>query len=219
MNKESFIVVITFGLSGILSWSVSGYTHPGEGGVPYKSDGDARLPLGCKLQILVSLRVFGVESHYICPFWCRIGLCIKNFTKNALTLTTQKSPLGVNLSLSHAHICLPHEFNLDFLTSIPVTFIWESPRDVHTNLDIFESAYFSYTNQSSVQKNQDKKYAGFKNISGLVVDMATGIQVVMINRGARHSLSRCKGALAAEQGLYNLTISSSSSSSSSRLGC
>ena len=133
--------------------------------MPCKIDGDARLPLGSKLQILVSLRVFGMESHYICPFWCRIGLCIKNFTKNVLTLTTQKSPLGVNLSLSHAYIGLPQGFNLDFLTSIPVTFIWESPRDVHTNLDIFERAYFFYTNQSSVHKNQDKKYAGFKNIS------------------------------------------------------
>ena len=38
--------------------------------LPYKSDGDARrLALGCpELQILVSLRVFGMESHYICPF-------------------------------------------------------------------------------------------------------------------------------------------------------
>ena len=34
----------------------------GGGGLPYKSDGDARrLALGCKLQILVSLRVFGME--------------------------------------------------------------------------------------------------------------------------------------------------------------
>ena len=32
---------------------------PPVGGLPYKSDGDTRrLPLGCKLQILVSLRVF-----------------------------------------------------------------------------------------------------------------------------------------------------------------
>ena len=34
------------------------------GGLPYKSDvGDCLLALGCKLQILVSLRVFGIESH------------------------------------------------------------------------------------------------------------------------------------------------------------
>ena len=70
---------------------------PGGGGLPYKSDGDARLlTLGCKLQILVSLRVFGMESYYIYPFRYRLGLCLKKFTKNALTLTTQKwSPLGV----------------------------------------------------------------------------------------------------------------------------
>ena len=37
-----------------------------QGGRPYKSDGDARrLVLGCKLQILVSLRVFRKESYYI----------------------------------------------------------------------------------------------------------------------------------------------------------
>ena len=36
------------------------------GGLPYKSsNGDARhLSLGCKLQILASLRVFGMESYY-----------------------------------------------------------------------------------------------------------------------------------------------------------
>ena len=36
------------------------------GELPYKSDGDARrLALGCKSQILVSLRVFGMERHYL----------------------------------------------------------------------------------------------------------------------------------------------------------
>ena len=40
-----------------------------------KSDGDApSLSLGCKLQILVSLRVFGMESHYICTFGYRLSL-------------------------------------------------------------------------------------------------------------------------------------------------
>ena len=35
----------------------------------HKSDGDAhRFDLGCKLQILVSLTVFGMEGHHICPF-------------------------------------------------------------------------------------------------------------------------------------------------------
>ena len=81
---------------------------PGGGGeTPYKSDGDARrLALGCRLQILVSFGVFGMESYYISPFRYRLVLCIKKVTKNALTLTTQKSPLGVSLSLSHTHIGL-----------------------------------------------------------------------------------------------------------------
>ena len=55
----------------------------------YKGDDDARrLAFGCKLQILVSLRLFGMESHYICLFRYRSVLCIKKFTENALTLTT-----------------------------------------------------------------------------------------------------------------------------------
>ena len=49
----------------------------------YKSDDDARrLAFGCKLQILASPRVFGMESHYICPFRYRLVLWrIKKFTK------------------------------------------------------------------------------------------------------------------------------------------
>ena len=74
----------------------------------YKTDGDARrLSLGCKLLILVSLSVFGMESHYTCQFRYRLEPCIKKFTKNALTLTTQKYPSGVSLSLSHTHTGLP----------------------------------------------------------------------------------------------------------------
>ena len=134
------------------------FNSAGGGGTPYKSDGDARfLPLGCKLQLLVSLRVvkssrlpakitkylvstgwllclvflykwcflnkisldwlltmttqlftsklsekpwsltvFGMESYnrYLCSFrYCLIVLCLKKFTKNVPTLTTQKSPL------------------------------------------------------------------------------------------------------------------------------
>ena len=66
----------------------------GQGGLPCKSAGDARcLALRCELQILVSIRVFGMESYYIYPFRYRLGLCIKKFTKNALTLTTQEPPL------------------------------------------------------------------------------------------------------------------------------
>ena len=103
--------------------------NPKCGRLPYKSDWDAHcLALGCKLQILVSRRVFGMESHHICPFRYLLALCIMKFTKNALTLTTQKSPWGVSLSLSHTHIGLPEGLNLNFPTSIPVTFIRESPR-------------------------------------------------------------------------------------------
>ena len=80
---------------------------PKRGGkeLPYKRNGDARrLALGCKLQLLVSLRVFGIESLYICPFKYRLVLCIKKFTKNALTVTTEKSPLGFSLELGpHPH--------------------------------------------------------------------------------------------------------------------
>ena len=51
-------------------------------GLPYKSDGDAcRLSYGCKLQIVVPLRVFGMESHCICPFRYRLELCIKIFPR------------------------------------------------------------------------------------------------------------------------------------------
>ena len=100
---------------------------PRGGGLPHRSDRDAcRLSLGCKLQILVSLRVFGMRSYYICPFSYCLVLCIKKFTKNVLTLTTQKSPSGVSLSFSHTHIGHPWGFSLNFLLSIPDTFIWES---------------------------------------------------------------------------------------------
>ena len=78
-----------------------------------------------------------------CRFWSHLG-CLgwkvtilahsgmeKKYKKNALTLTTQKSPLEDGLSLSHTHIG-PPGFNLNFPMSIPVTFIRECPRG---NLD------------------------------------------------------------------------------------
>ena len=82
-------------------------------GLPYESGGDARrLALGCKWQILVSLRVFGMESYY------------RNL-QNAVTLTTQNSSLGGHFKLEpHPHWS-PLRFK--FSTSIPGTFIWESP--------------------------------------------------------------------------------------------
>ena len=83
---------------------------------------------GCKLQSLVSFRVVEMESYYMhLPIHVlRLVLYIKKFTKNALTLTTQKSPVGVSLNLSHTHICLLWS-NLNFPTSISATFLWESP--------------------------------------------------------------------------------------------
>ena len=86
---------------------MEGRLYPREG-LPYESEGDVRrLPLECKLQILVSLEVFEMESYYICPFRYHLVLLIKKFTKNALTLTTQKSPLVASLSLNHTYIDLP----------------------------------------------------------------------------------------------------------------
>ena len=71
-------------------------TYPGRG-LPYKSEGDARrLALWSKLQILVSLTVFGMESHYSFPFRYRLVLCIKKFTNNVWTMETQKFPLEVS---------------------------------------------------------------------------------------------------------------------------
>ena len=36
--------------------------------------------------------------------------------------------LAVRISLSHTHICLPEGYSFNFRTSIPVTFISESPQ-------------------------------------------------------------------------------------------
>ena len=89
--------------------------------------GDARrLTLGCKLQILVSLRVFGMESHYIGPFRYLLVLSIKKFTKNVLTDSTEIFLRG-QFKLEPHPDWSPLGFNLNFPTRIPVTFIWEFP--------------------------------------------------------------------------------------------
>ena len=72
---------------------------PGEG-LPYKSDGDARrLALGCKSQILVSLRVFGMESHYL-PFQVSLSIVHKKIDK--------KCP-----DTDHTEISLSGQFKLE----------------------------------------------------------------------------------------------------------
>ena len=87
--------------------------------------------------LIVSLWVFGMESRYIYPLRYRSVPCIKKkkFTKNALTLTKQKSLLGVSLSLSHTLIGLPLGFNLNFRMSIPGTFIWIPPPEKDTSFE------------------------------------------------------------------------------------
>ena len=86
---------------------------------------------GCKLQVLVPLRVFGMESHYICSFRYCLGLCIKKFTKNAVMSVFVWFPLGVSLSLSHTHIGIPQGFNFHFPIASPSLLMWEYPR-IHT---------------------------------------------------------------------------------------
>ena len=90
------------------------------GELTYKSDGDARrLALGCKSQILVSLRVFGMERHYL-PIKVSLSIVHKKIYKKCpytdhteISLTGQFklephlycSPLGVLLEFSDEHPC------------------------------------------------------------------------------------------------------------------
>lgn len=64
--------------------------QPSRGRTPIKKNCRAarRLALGRKLQNLVPLRVFGMENYYIFTFRYCFVLCIKKFTKSALTMTT-----------------------------------------------------------------------------------------------------------------------------------
>ena len=95
---------------------------------PYKSDRNARrLALGYRLQILVSLIVFGMERHYICPFRYRLVVCIKKFTKNALTLTSQKSPLGGQYKLKPHQHWSPLGIKFEFFDEYPCHFCMGVP--------------------------------------------------------------------------------------------
>ena len=75
------------------------------------------------------LRVFGMESHYFCPFRYRLGLCVRRFIKNAVTLITQKSPLGISLCSIHTQIgLLGDEHPRHFYMGAP------RPRGQHTKV-------------------------------------------------------------------------------------
>ena len=52
-------------------------------------------------------RIFGTESHYICPSTYRLELYRKNSTKNDVVSVVVWSPLGVSLGLGHTHIGFP----------------------------------------------------------------------------------------------------------------
>ena len=98
------------------------------GRLPYKSDGDARrLGLGCKLQIFVSLRVFGMESYYYLPIQVSLSPAHKEIAKKCSTLTRHKSSLGISLSVSLTHSGLPKGFNLNLPTGLPLPFILGPP--------------------------------------------------------------------------------------------
>ena len=74
--------------------------------------------------------IWGDGKPLYLPLQVSLSVVQKKLTKNAVTLTTQKFLLGVSLSLYHTHIGLLQGFNLgfsfNFLTSIPVTSVWES---------------------------------------------------------------------------------------------
>ena len=72
--KATLGAVLPCGYKGGYVHNLVNLTSRGGGRVPYESDGDARrLAQGCKLQILVSLRVFRKGSQYFYPFRYRLG--------------------------------------------------------------------------------------------------------------------------------------------------
>ena len=80
----------------------------GGGQLPYNSDGDIVVSLwGVNCRFWFQLGCLGWKVTLFAQFRYRLILYMEKFTKNVLTLTTQKSPLGVRLSLSHTHTDLP----------------------------------------------------------------------------------------------------------------
>ena len=82
--------------------------------------------------VIIDLTKNQVEEMMICFRGATPTQKWKNLQKMAVTLTSQKSPLRVSLSLSHTHIGLPQGFHCNFPTSIPFTFIWEFSRGLPT---------------------------------------------------------------------------------------
>ena len=132
------------------------------------------------MQILVSLGVFGTESHYICPFRYRLGLWIKKFTKkNAImSLSLVWSNLGASLSLSRTHSGLPWGFNFNLPTSIPIP--PPPPRGVNPHLFLFEISRReksqprwkqSYRSKASVLLYEDELHIPFLLLNWVYVDV------------------------------------------------
>ena len=91
------------------------------------------------------------------------------FAKTAVTLTSQKSPLRVSLSLSHTHFGLPQGFdvNVNFPTNILFTFIWKPPgiypQHRHINSDDFGGHLVLRTeDQERNISNKDRSVIGLE---------------------------------------------------------
>ena len=105
--------------------------HYPRGGHPYKSGGDARrLALGSKLQILVFLRACGMEGALYLHIQVSLSTVHKEIYKKCPDTDYTEISLGGQLKLEpHLHWS-PLGVNFYFRPSIPVTFMWGSPRDI-----------------------------------------------------------------------------------------
>ena len=68
-----------------------------------------------------------MESHYNCPISHSLVLCIKKVTKNALTQTTQKSPLGRQFKLEPNPHWSPFGVKFEFSGEHPRHFYMRVP--------------------------------------------------------------------------------------------
>ena len=107
---------------------------------------------GVKCRLWSRLRCLGREVTAICSFRYRSGLCIKRFTKQCRdTDHTKISSLVSLLSWVTDTLVIPYGFNFNFPTSIPVTFIGESPPGI-VLLTIYCYLQFKSCSFFSVQK-------------------------------------------------------------------